>query len=230
MRFLVKSLNKVRNVIDGSMKAIQRKTDVQYAALEKWYKEDPHSLRRSSFDFLGDDSIVFDLGGYEGQWASDIAARYSCNIFIFEPVKEYYDIISDRFKFNRKIKCFQWGLSDKASQVEINVNEFASSIFQQDKHPSKKESISLKSFSDFRGQNQLETIDLMKINIEGGEYDLLEGIISNGEISCVNNLLIQFHNFVPDANKRKQNIKKNLAQTHQVIFDFEYVWEHWKLK
>jgi hypothetical protein len=35
---------------------------------------------------LNADSVCIDIGGYEGQWASDIFGRYGCTIHVFEPV------------------------------------------------------------------------------------------------------------------------------------------------
>jgi hypothetical protein len=40
--------------------------------------------------------MVFDVGGYEGQWSSDIFSKYVCHIHIFEPVPEYADQIASR--------------------------------------------------------------------------------------------------------------------------------------
>jgi hypothetical protein len=34
------------------------------------------------------DGVVLDVRGYEGQWASDIFARYGCRIHVFEPVPQ----------------------------------------------------------------------------------------------------------------------------------------------
>jgi hypothetical protein len=40
--------------------------------------------------------MVFDVGGYEGQWSSDIFSKYVCHIHIFEPVPEYAEQIASR--------------------------------------------------------------------------------------------------------------------------------------
>jgi len=230
MKLVLKILGKIKKVADKTIKRIQRKTDSQFVALEKWYKEDPHNLKRSTFEHLTEDSIVFDLGGYEGEWASDIIARYNCNIYIFEPVSEYFEIIKERFKHNPKVFCFQVGLSDKSYKTEINIDEFASSIFNESKNSSVQESIQIKSFNTFVAELQLKEIDLAKINIEGGEYDLLESLILSEKIKDIDQILVQFHDFVPDATERKQSIKHNLEKTHNVVFDYEYIWELWKRK
>lgn len=230
MKLLLKILGKVKNIVDGWMNTILRHTDQQYRALESWNAADPHHLRRSSFNHLHPNSVVLDLGGYEGQWSSDIFARYLCNIYVFEPVSAYFNLIQQRFEHNPKIACFQFGLSDKNYTTQINIGEFASSTFSYKKKFSATETITIKAFADFVAANQITTIDLLKVNIEGGEYDLLDHLLSSGYIANIHHLLIQFHNFVPQADTRRAAIKQQLNLTHRPIYEYDYVWELWALK
>jgi FkbM family methyltransferase len=166
-------------------------TDIQENRAKVWYKLKDHKKLRFEYD-LNKDSVVFDLGGYEGQWASDIYSRYKCKIFVFEPVKKYADEISDRFKLNDDIKVFTFGLADKSSIAKISLLDDSSSVFKNDEYC---QEIELKAFSDFVNENKISKIDLMKINIEGGEYPLLEDLIATPFISQINDLQIQFHDF-----------------------------------
>jgi hypothetical protein len=50
---------------------------------------------------LDEHSLVLDLGGYEGQWTSDIVARYGCRVHVFEPVPEFAAAIAKRFAQTR---------------------------------------------------------------------------------------------------------------------------------
>src|SRR6185503_2423194 len=34
-------------------------------------------------------SVVLDAGGYKGEWAAAIAAKYGCVVHVFEPVEEF---------------------------------------------------------------------------------------------------------------------------------------------
>ena len=49
-----------------------------------WFQNNGDKTLRLNYP-LTDKSIVLDLGGYEGQWASDIFSRYCCFIHVFEP-------------------------------------------------------------------------------------------------------------------------------------------------
>ena len=90
--------------------------------VQKWYSDGGDFAMRFSYD-LDENSVVFDLGGYKGQWASDLFSRYKCYIFVFEPVALFAEIISDRFKKNDQIQVFACGLSAKTRKEQINVDE-----------------------------------------------------------------------------------------------------------
>ena len=68
----------------------------------------------------------------------------------------------------------------------------------------------------------------MKINIEGGEYPLLESISDAGMLNSVDNFQIQFHDFVDDAVARRAAVLESLSQTHECTWCYEFVWENWK--
>ena len=76
----------------------------------------------------------------------------------------------------------------------------------------------------------IERIDLMKINIEGGEYDLLEHLIKTGWIDKIINIQVQFHDFVENAEARMLAIQNDLAKTHELTYQYKFVWENWRLK
>lgn len=226
MKLAVRVLHLAEVAIKKINKVVMRMSDHQFRELERWYKEDPHDFKKSDFNFLTPNSVVFDLGGYLGQWSSDIAARYNCNIYIFEPVKEYAQLIQERFSKNAKIHVFQKGLAQQSTRAYIKIDKFASRLSDS----STKENtapIELEEFNGFLLQHDIHQIDLMKINIEGAEFDLLDYLIATNTIHRVKALLIQFHNFVDNHEYRRNQIQEKLAATHQKIFDYPFVWELW---
>ena len=52
---------------------------------KEWFADNGDKTLRLDYP-LTSDSIVFDLGGYKGDWASSIYEKYKCNIYIFEPI------------------------------------------------------------------------------------------------------------------------------------------------
>jgi FkbM family methyltransferase len=221
---IISLLEKAEGLTRRVKKNLQLKTNKQYQTLSKWYEDDLHNLKKSTFTKLTEESTVFDLGGYEGQWSSDVYARYNCNVYIFEPVKAYADIIKDRFKQNSKIQVFQYGLAGSNQEVPITIDEFASTILNNKVESKQTEIIKLMDFHQFIIQENINSIDLIKINIEGAEYDLLEYLIGKNLINKIGSLLIQFHNFSNDAEKRMKEILERLSATHQQVYDYPFVW------
>ncbi len=178
------------------------------------------------FDYpLTESSIVIDAGGFEGQWASDIFARYGCTIIIFEPVKLFAREIQERFKHNKNITCYAVGLSDKNAEMEIALLGNQTSLF---KTASVIETVELVNASEFFIQNELTVIDLIKINIEGEEYNLLDNLIRSGFIHNIKNIQVQFHDFAPNAKERMSAIQRALSKTHHPTYQYEFVWENWE--
>lgn len=203
----------------------EKNEDLQTKRVIPWFKIDGDKTLRLNYK-LDSSSVVVDVGGYEGQWSSDIFAKYQCNIHIFEPVKSFFEKIKERFNKNDKIKTYNIGLSNKNNKLSISLLEDSSSLFKQD---TKNEHIEIADASNFFKENNIEHMDLIKINIEGGEYDLLENLIETGYISKIKNIQVQFHDFVPDAKERMLKIQKRLEKTHHVTYQYEFVWENWEI-
>lgn len=219
VRFGAKVVDKVGRIIY---------TDVQSKRVKGWYADPKNRFYKTDFE-IGSDAVVFDLGGFEGQWASDIYARFNCTVHVFEPVVKYADEIKDRFKYNPKIKVYPFGLYNENKTEQIAIQGEGSSILNK-RQNSETIDIKLVRFLDFAKENGIEKIDLMKINIEASEYGLLEDIIANNYISNIDNLIIQFHDFFPEAKQRMDSIRQKLKQTHDSTFYHEFVWEGWKKK
>ena len=153
---------------------------------------------------LSQDSLVFDVGGYKGQWAAEIYERFGCEIFIFEPVEQYAQAIQKRFDGCPRVKVFPYGLGANNRTDTIGINNDASSLFI---HSRNAQEIELRNVVDFLEMENVRDIDLIKINIEGGEYELLEALLKSGACENIKNLQIQFHNFFPEAEARMTAIQ-----------------------
>lgn len=196
------------------------------ARVREWFSvKGDHTLR---LDYeLDESSVVFDLGGYEGQWTSDVFSRYCCRIHVFEPVREFAGRIRQRFAKNPSVTVHPFGLGAKTEVVDIGVSADASSIH---KKAESTEKVELIQASEFLQKNGVEHIDLMKINIEGGEYELLEHLLDVGIVERIDNIQVQFHDFVANADERMAAIQKRLSRTHYPTYQYPYVWENWRRK
>jgi FkbM family methyltransferase len=198
----------------------------QARRVKPWMQANGDKTLRLNYD-LAESSIVFDMGGYEGQWASDIFSKYGCPVFIFEPYKDYANNIQNRFVKNSSIKVFDFGLGKEDKIMTLYSNDDGSSVFGNTGIPFE---INIVKASSFITKEKVSKIDLIKVNIEGGEYDLIEELIESNIIGSIKNLQVQFHDFVPDARSRMKKIQASLEATHRLTYQYEFVWENWELK
>lgn len=176
---------------------------------------------------LNRDSFVCDVGGFKGQWASDIFSRYGCSIAIFEPVYAFYDGIRRRYRDNQRITVFHHGLGAMTREESIAVKLDSSSVYG---HSSSHECIKIVDIYEWWKCMNVSQLDLIKINIEGGEYELLERMIETGLARSTHDIQVQFHEINKDSLARMRKIQARLAQTHCLTYQYEFVWENWRRK
>lgn len=186
------------------------------------------SDERLRYEFpLNSNSVIVDLGGYKGQWASDIFSRYSCVVHVFEPVAEFAAAIRDRFYLNPKVIVHEVALGRLPRTELITLCADGSSVLRDGGQKERIEFVdAIKYFSD----QAIDKIDLAKVNIEGGEYELLPVLLDSGFINNIRYLLIQFHHLGAESDLKVATICTRLEATHRLIFRFDYVWECWELR
>jgi hypothetical protein len=176
---------------------------------------------------LNNDSIIFEVWWYTWVFSDKMIELYDPIIYIFEPVQKYFDILIDKYKNNKKIKVFHFWLSDKDSIAEISLLDDWSSIF---KNNWEKNQIILKDIIWFLEEEKLndKKIDLISINIEWGEYQLLEKLLNFN--SNFNFIQVQFHDFVEDAKIKRDKILNLLINKWYInAYSFPFVWEWFKM-
>lgn len=222
-----KIINRLHTHLGKIIRRLTNKESIEEIHLRRvtaWNKLDKNNSMR--FDYpLDESSVVVDVGGFEGQWSSDIFDKYNCKIFIFEPVESFFQKIKERFNGNNSIICYNLGLSNRNESIDISLMGDRSSLIE--KSPT-KEQIKIVNASNFFIEKEIEKIDLIKINIEGGEYDLLDNLIHNDTIKKIKNIQVQFHDFVPNAKERMLKIREELRKTHYPTYQKEFVWENWR--
>ena len=195
--------------------------------LQKFYSE--FDMAKWTDYPLHKDSIVFDIGGYKGDWTDKINTLYSPKIYCFEPIRKHANGISDRFKNNDNITVLPIAISDENKTDQIYVNQDESSVFFN-KRGGPQKTIQCQTLDEVMNDYNIKNIDLIKINIEGGEYPLLDYMLANNLVEKCTDISVQFHECIEDYEKRYNNIREGLEKTHKLTFRYTYVWENWVKK
>lgn len=215
------------SVINNYVHSFSKNQIIQKKRCKRWFEDKGDSTLRLSYH-LKSDSIVYDIGGYYGEFASDIYNKFGCYVYVFEPIEEFYNIICEKFKYNDKVKVFNFGLGPITCSQTISLLDNSSSLFSE---KGDKIEIKIKSISEFINENNHQNIELAKFNIEGAEYDLLENLIETDQINKISSLQIQFHDFVVEnAYERMIKIQNSLNISHRLSWQYEFVWENWVRK
>jgi len=188
-----------------------------------WVSHRGDETLRSDYQ-LNEDDIVFDVGGYRGDWAHEIHTKFGSTVHVFEPISRYCQCIAARFANVKNVHAHQFGLSAAEGSFSLGILDDSTSQF---KTSVESEICQLKSISSFMVENQIDKVALLKLNIEGGEYELLEHLLETRAIQRFENIQVQFHWFVPNARRRMAAIQEQLAKTHATTYQYPFVWENW---
>jgi len=195
-------------------------------AHRRWIKDRGDETLRVDYP-LSPESVVLDVGGYNGDWAARIHERYRCRVYVFEPVPEFYERIRERFSGVEAVQVFNYGLSDADAMMPISLSADGSSVFHQNRQHI---DIRLRDIDVVLQELGIRDIALIKMNIEGGEYALLQRMLDKDIVPHCRDIQIQFHDFVPDAQSLRLGLRERLARTHELTYDYYFIWENWRLK
>ncbi len=212
-----------------SRKIMRRLYQTQNQKVSNIWEQNGGELARVNYP-LKNDSVVFDVGGYHGDFASAIYGRYSCRIYVFEPVSAFCEMIRQRFFGNPNIKVFNFGLGEKSEAVSIVLDNDGSSVFKKSVGI-RREQIQIVSITEFMEREKIFEIDLLKLNVEGAEYGILNNILEADKhyILGIRNIQVQFHDISSDSVIQKRRIQEKLSETHHLTYEYEFVWENWKV-
>lgn len=216
----------------GHAKALARagfaslRPPLQARRVAPWFAVDGDRTLRLRYD-LNASSTVLDVGGYEGQWASDIFAMYGCTVHVFEPAPAFASRLSERFARNPRISVHPFGLGGTSRADMIHLSDDATSVVRGSGSAVPIRIVAVDAALEELG---LGSVELMKVNIEGLEYELIERLLDTGKVAAVRDLQVQFHDFVPDAERRLLALQERLGATHALTYQYPYVWENWRLR
>ncbi|WP_375172972.1 FkbM family methyltransferase [Pseudooceanicola sp.] len=203
--------------------------DPRVLAYRAWKRDNRDQDLRLAYD-LGPESVVFDLGGYLGDFADDIHRKFGAEVHLFEPSLTFHKACVARFRDVPKVHSHPFGLGAVDRELMLTDDADASSVVEEKSGTKSGEVVQLRRSADVIAELGVTHIDLLKINIEGGEFEVLPHLIETGLIEMIDNLQIQFHDFVENADHQRETIRAALARTHVCTWDYPFVWENWTRK
>ena len=163
--------------------------------------------------FLNKKTIsVIDIGAHKGEYISSIIKNFNISkAYCFEPNPKVFKILNNKISLNKKIELLNYGASNNSGNILFNENieSSSSSINELNKNSNyykkkffllnflglnevtKKIEIKVVTLSDFILENNINKIDLLKIDTEGHEFQVLSGL--KDKMHMINLIHIEHH-------------------------------------
>ena len=201
--------------------------------VKRWFAADGDNTLRLDYP-LDEESVVFDVGAYKGAWGKKIYERYGSTIHMFEPVRTLVEDLNINFLGHKKIHVHSFGLSGRTRDTYINLvgkDLDGSTVLENNQEENMgSEKIILKDIVEFIRENSIVKIDLLKLNVEGLEFEILKELLFSDVAKVVSNIQVQFHNFVAGSERKRSLIQAMLEVDFVQDYDYPFVWESWRRK
>lgn len=178
---------------------------------------------------LNKSSIVYSFGvGEDISFDLGLIDKYNCQIFAFDPTPKSINWISDR-SLPSNFKFFPYGIHSETGDVVFNLpknKDFVSGSIIRQSNVDIYNSIQvhMKCLDDIILDLQHTEIDILKIDIEGSEYQVLDSIL-NSNVK-INQILIEIHErFFLDGRRKTQELLSNLKEHGYSLFAISDTFE-----
>lgn len=147
--------------------------------------------------FKGEINTVFDVGANRGNWATMFNERFpEAQIYSFEILPITYEHLEAKVKGVNKINCYNFGLSNVEKDMTINYSPKSDGLttlvpnFMEEFHGGDTIKYDVKVITGdcFCQNEKIISIDFLKIDVEGHENNVLEGLkgmLENGNIKII---------------------------------------------
>jgi FkbM family methyltransferase len=164
----------------------------------KEYPEEEVIIKNST------EPVVFDLGGNIGSfsiWFDFLNKTKPYKGFVFEPDLKNLSLLSNNLKLNSvsNFKIEKFAISGKSGVLKFDISGSPDAYKINNDATSNYIEVQSISLSEYSSINKISKIDILKMDIEGGEYSILKDdfdFIKNN----VDTVLMEFHNLNMNEN------------------------------
>lgn len=179
------------------------KVTIDRKILDIWQDKNLEYLRYQ-YDLKSSD-LVMDFGSYTGEFASKIKSKFGCTVIEYDPL----------------VNAAVW---IESGSIKTGGAFYYTSMFEEGEN-------SYPCIDVVDAFKMIEQVALLKVNIEGAEYQVLKRMIEHGILSRIKYLQVQFHLIEGvDVKKLYNDIASDLRKTHELQWQYQFVWESWQRK
>ena len=127
--------------------------------------------------------IVFDVGANVGEWSLNfLHLNPKIQLHCFEPSEKSFSILTEKLSSFPNVVINNFGLSDRQQRIEFYENDSpdVTSLYARFNSNNKnKIKVDLIKGDKYIAEKKFKTVDFLKIDIEGMEYEALTGLLKN---------------------------------------------------
>ena len=193
--------------------------------VDLWNELNKEKNLQFNYPHLHNRSVVFDCGGYVGGWAEKILQTYDCYVHSFEPLPEFFQQAKERLKSYSNFELHEFALGNSNRVDLISYFKDGSTFFIESDQEIK---VPVRDVIEVMDELPYTHIDLMKLNVEGSEYEILERLIQEDRFESIATYQIQFHREIDNHKEKRLSIQETLKEAgYKCDYNVEWVWESW---
>jgi FkbM family methyltransferase len=165
----------------------------------------PHTVYGSTYggwpvinESLNADGIVYSFGlGEDISFDIDIIKKFNCQVYGFDPTPRVHEWLSKQ-SLPSQLHIHPWGIAAQDGTIKLyppkNPAHVSHAISGSDTSRTDFIDVPSKRFSSIQQQLGHKTIAILKMDIEGFEYDVIDDLLTLGNLP--KQILIEFHHLM----------------------------------
>jgi len=155
--------------------------------------------------YLRKEAVIVNIGAHIGTFDLFVNGLCeNCHLYDFEPERSNYELLKVNLELNniRNVNLNNMAVSDQDGWLQFAGEE----TYKNEFHSDAKGGVRIKTIKldTFIEENQIDGIDLLKMDCEGSEYDILPGF--NGIFKC-SAIMMEYH--LMGSGKAELNVYQN---------------------
>ncbi|WP_263601385.1 FkbM family methyltransferase [Chryseobacterium sp. PET-29] len=216
MSLITKIKTKVK-AITGRITYLKRNIKIHHV----WYGNDYGGFYVCP-EKINKQSIIYSFGvGEDISFDESLIKEFGCHVFAFDPTPKSIKWIRE-YKTPEEFVFYPYGIDDTTGIVEFllpkNDNHVSGSVIHQENvDDNKKVKAPMKCLTDIVQELGHSHIDILKIDIEGSEYKILDSILSAPV--QIDQILIEIHErFFSDGKEKTKILLDTLDKRGYKLF------------
>ena len=173
---------------------------------------------------LSNCNTVLDIGANIGLWTKFIQSKGARKVYAFEPNIVALKELHRNFDSDKSVNIVDKAVSDINGKLELFVdmeNSTISSLYgDATKNYTRNGSylVNTVTLESFFFENNIDEVDLVKIDIEGGEFDIIDNLTEYA-VSVIKSFLIELHGFYfTDGDEKIEKLIEKLQNEGYMIY------------